>query len=151
MSACRFNANDIAFPWYYNNDVPIMQSMLRNVLKLSRVSQARAHSVPVNCYNEWDPLEEIIVGRLEGACVPSLSSEVKACLPGPKYAFFLERGGARYPLEYTKKAIAEVEHFCSVLEGEGVKVHRPDLVDFQVGYTTPNFSSPVGLYNAMPR
>jgi len=125
--------------------------MLRHVLKLSSVSQRRSYSVPVNCYNEWDPLEEIIVGRLEGACVPLLSSEVKAGLPAPKYAFFLERGGGRYPLEHTKKAIAEVENFCSVLEGEGVKVQRPDLVDFQVGCTTPDFSSPVGLYNAMPR
>ncbi|MEV7083664.1 amidinotransferase, partial [Streptomyces sp. NPDC093516] len=26
---------------------------------------------PVNSHNEWDPLEEIIVGRLEGATIPS--------------------------------------------------------------------------------
>jgi glycine amidinotransferase len=26
---------------------------------------------PVNSHNEWDPLEEVIVGRLEGATIPS--------------------------------------------------------------------------------
>jgi hypothetical protein len=26
---------------------------------------------PVNSHNEWDPLEEVIVGRLEGAIIPS--------------------------------------------------------------------------------
>ena len=25
---------------------------------------------PVNSWNEWDPLEEVIVGRLDGAVVP---------------------------------------------------------------------------------
>ena len=26
---------------------------------------------PVSSYNEWDPLEEVVVGRLEGAMIPS--------------------------------------------------------------------------------
>uniref|UniRef100_A0A8C3HWL8 Glycine amidinotransferase n=1 Tax=Chrysemys picta bellii TaxID=8478 RepID=A0A8C3HWL8_CHRPI len=32
---------------------------------------------PVSSYNEWDPLEEVIVGRAENACVPPFSVEVK--------------------------------------------------------------------------
>lgn len=31
----------------------------------------------VCAYNEWDPLEEIIVGRAEGACAPQFTVEVK--------------------------------------------------------------------------
>ena len=31
-------------------------------------------------YNEWDPLEEIIVGCAEGACFPLFTTNVKACL-----------------------------------------------------------------------
>ena len=31
----------------------------------------------VCCHNEWDPLEEVIVGRAENACVPQFTSEVK--------------------------------------------------------------------------
>ena len=107
--------------------------------------------MPVNCHNEWDPLEEVIVGRLEGACVPPLTVELKSCLTSSNKKFFAERGSSRFPLEYTKKAMAEVENFCSILKSEGVIVHRPDVVDFQEGYKTPDFESSVGLYNAMPR
>lgn len=32
---------------------------------------------PVCCYNEWDPLEEVIVGRAEDAHVPPFTVEVK--------------------------------------------------------------------------
>ena len=111
----------------------------------------RAYSMPVNCYNEWDPLEEVVVGRLEGACIPHLSNEIKAIYSEAETYFFQERGGGRFPTEHTKRAIAEVENFCSVLESEGVKVRRPEVTDFQKDYKTPDFSSPVGLYNAMPR
>ena len=33
---------------------------------------------PVHSHNEWDPLEEIIVGRLEGSVIPS-SHPVVTC------------------------------------------------------------------------
>ena len=32
---------------------------------------------PVKSWNEWDPLEEVIVGISEGATPPSLTTEVK--------------------------------------------------------------------------
>lgn len=32
---------------------------------------------PVWSCNEWDPLEEVIVGRVEGATVPKFTVEVK--------------------------------------------------------------------------
>lgn len=33
---------------------------------------------PVNSHNEWDPLEEVVVGRLEGATIPT-NHPVVAC------------------------------------------------------------------------
>ncbi len=33
---------------------------------------------PVRSHNEWDPLEEIVVGRLDGATIPA-SHPVVAC------------------------------------------------------------------------
>lgn len=33
---------------------------------------------PVMAWNEWDPLEEVIVGRPDNAIVPPLTHEVKA-------------------------------------------------------------------------
>ena len=32
---------------------------------------------PVWAWNEWDPLEEVIVGRVEGSTVPPFTVEVK--------------------------------------------------------------------------
>ena len=106
--------------------------------------------MPVNCHNEWDPLEEVIVGRLEGACVPPFTTE-KLCPCTNSDKKLLSEGGNRFPLEYTEKAKAEVEIFCSILKSEGVIVRRPDVVDFQEGYETPDFESPVGAWNAYPR
>lgn len=37
---------------------------------------------PVNSHNEWDPLEEVIVGRLEGAVIPSGHPVVTCNIPG---------------------------------------------------------------------
>ena len=40
---------------------------------------------PVNSHNEWDPLEEVVVGRLEGATIPSGHPVVTCniCCVGP--------------------------------------------------------------------
>ena len=36
---------------------------------------------PVCSYNEWDPLEEVVVGRLEGAMIPSRHLTVSFNIP----------------------------------------------------------------------
>jgi glycine amidinotransferase len=43
-----------------------------------------------------------------------------------------------------------LDEFCRVLEGEGVTVRRPDIIDFSGSYKTPDFEA-TGLYAAMPR
>ncbi|XP_033097232.1 glycine amidinotransferase, mitochondrial-like, partial [Anneissia japonica] len=49
-----------------------------------------------------------------------------------------------------RKASLEIAEFCRILEHEGVKVRRPDVLDHSKSYSTPDFSS-TGLYSAMPR
>ena len=44
------------------------------------VTEAVQHECPVCAYNEWDPLEEVIVGRAENARVPPFTVEVKVSL-----------------------------------------------------------------------
>ncbi len=104
----------------------------------------------VNSFNEWDPLEEIIVGRVDGATVPPFDAVVKANTYPQNWWFFQQYGGQAFPAELVEKAKAELEEFCSVLRGEGVTVRRPDPVDFSHHYRTPDFESS-GLYAAMPR
>jgi glycine amidinotransferase len=108
-------------------------------------------SCPVSAHNEWDHLEEVIVGRVEGATVPNLTCEVQACMLEQHLPFFREFGGQSFPPEHLEKAAAEVEELCHVLKGEGVTVRRPDIVDFSQGYKTPDFVATSGLHAAMPR
>jgi len=41
------------------------------------LSNAANVNCPVSSYNEWDPLEEIIVGRAEGQRVPFLNPDIQ--------------------------------------------------------------------------
>ncbi|XP_034638894.1 glycine amidinotransferase, mitochondrial isoform X4 [Trachemys scripta elegans] len=105
---------------------------------------------PVSSYNEWDPLEEVIVGRAENACVPPFSAEVKANTYEKNWEFYQKFGGQRFPRDHLKKAIAEIEEMCNILKMEGVIVKRPEPIDWSVKYKTPDFES-TGMYAAMPR
>lgn len=96
-------------------------------------------------------MQEIIVGRAEGACVPKFTVEVKANTYEKHWPFYEKLGGQPFPAEHNEKAIKEIEEFCHVLEHEGVKVRRPEPINFQQDFKTPDFYSPSGLYAAMPR
>lgn len=104
----------------------------------------------VNSHNEWDSLQEIIVGRVEGATVPQFEAGVKVDAPSGYWNFFQQLGGQLFPEDLVETAAKELEEFCRVLQAEGVTVRRPDIVDFSQVYTTPDFTSS-GMYAAMPR
>ncbi|KAK1141763.1 glycine amidinotransferase, mitochondrial isoform X1 [Acipenser oxyrinchus oxyrinchus] len=105
---------------------------------------------PVNSFNEWDTLEEVIVGRAENACVPPFTVEVKANTYEKHWPFYQKYGGQLFPEEHLKKAVHEIEEMCNILRLEGVKVRRPEPIDWLTHYKTPDFDS-TGLYSAMPR
>ena len=89
---------------------------------------------------------------MEGACVPSLRFiEVYAEVREKEWPFFKINEGKPFPEEHIAKAKEEIEEFCRILEAEGVTVRRPEIDDFTKSYSTPDFSSPGGLYAAMPR
>ncbi|MEM7539657.1 MAG: amidinotransferase [Chloroflexota bacterium] len=105
----------------------------------------------VNTYNEWDPLEEIIVGRAEYACVPEWHPTVKSTMPKNQWTFFQENGGDYFPEKTLELAAKELDILSDVLEGEGVVVRRPEPIDWKKPFSTPDFEQPAGLYGAMPR
>lgn len=104
----------------------------------------------VNSHNEWDTLQEVIVGRVEGAAVPRLEANIKVDAPLRYWNFFQQYGGQPFPEELVEPASKELNQFCKILEAEGVTVRRPDRVDFSLTYQTPDFEAS-GLYAAMPR
>lgn len=114
-----------------------------------QVDLAEEDSV-VHSYNEWDPLEEVIVGVVEGATVPPWDAVTRATMPDHAAWFFQKYGGKPFPQEMIEKASIELENLVRVLEDLGITVRRPERIDFSVEYQTPWWKSR-GLYAAMPR
>jgi len=100
--------------------------------------------------NEWDPLEEIIVGTVENAVVPVWSPAVASTTPTHAKWFFEKHGGQPFPDEMIEKASIELNGLVKVLEDLDITVHRPKPLDFNTEYKTPWWESK-GLYSAMPR
>ncbi|MFJ8535432.1 amidinotransferase [Streptomyces sp. NPDC093591] len=105
---------------------------------------------PVNSHNEWDPLEEIIVGRLDAATIPS-KHPVVACNM-PPWAARLQglAAGFRYPRVLIERAQYELDGFIALLRSLGITVMRPDAVDHRRRFGTPDWSSR-GFCNTCPR
>ena len=106
---------------------------------------------PVSSYNEWDPLEEVIVGRLDGAAVPPWHVSIKATMPEDQWPLFERQGGSPFPRKMLEQGARELDELANILEAEGVKVRRPERVEHARPYRTLHWQSESGLYAAMPR
>lgn len=100
--------------------------------------------------NEWDPLEEVIVGTVQNATVPVWSPVLASTAPNHAKWFFEKYGGQLFPEEMREKADKELDNLVSVLQSLGIVVRRPDALNFNAEYQTPWWKSK-GLYAAMPR
>ena len=105
----------------------------------------------VNSHNEWDPLEEVIVGVIDGACIPTWDVALEATMPEASRVLFRDCPGQPFPAELIEPARRDLEEFAHILESEGVTVRRPETVDHARPYATPGWASRGGLYAAMPR
>lgn len=106
---------------------------------------------PVQSHNEWDPLEEVIVGRLEGAAVPPRHVIERARgLSGLAAAAYAALAGRRYPRILTTRAQRELDGFVRLLRAEGIVVRRPAEMDYTRRVSTPFWRS-TGFCSASPR
>lgn len=80
---------------------------------------------PVCCHNEWDALEEVVVGRLDGAAAETRS----------------------IPADQTR---AELDALAKLLRAEGVTVHRPEPTRHERTFETPDWKER-GFSAACPR
>lgn len=88
-----------------------------------------APACPVNSYNGWDPLEEVIVGRLEGATIPPAHPSVTFTLPRTSARLLGAVAGLPYPRILVRRAQRQLERFIGLLTAEGVRVRRPAILD----------------------
>lgn len=111
-------------------------------------------SCPVNSHNEWDPLEEVIIGTVEGAMFPAWNTINLATVPPEMWEEMETRmggGGNPYPKEMVTAARKELENFVSILEAEGVIVRRVDKRDYAAPFSTPDWQVSSGFCAANPR
>lgn len=106
----------------------------------------------VNSHNEWDPLEEVIVGRIEHSVFPQRDIYVLGGVPKNLYNILTVVGGLkRRPKKlFYESAQKELDEFVHILKAEGVKVRRPEIIDHGKKFFTPNWSSK-GYTSACPR
>ena len=100
--------------------------------------------------NEWDPLEEVIVGTVKNAIVPEWNVALGSATPSHSKWFFDKYGNKSFPTEMLEKAEIELDNLSKVLQDLGVVVKRPKPIDFSIKTKTPWWES-TGLYAAMPR
>lgn len=109
---------------------------------------------PVNSHNEWDPLEEVIIGSLDGAMFPAWNTINVATAPPGEWVAAEERvggGGSPYPPAMVEAARRELAEFIHILEMEGVRVRRLDQADFAAPFGTPEWQVSSGFCAANPR
>jgi glycine amidinotransferase len=109
----------------------------------------------VNSYNEWDPLEEIVVGVLDGAAILPWEIGLQAVKPAEHVRasrmYHSVSGGKLVPPESYAKAQVQLDGFVRLLEAEGVTVRRPEPIVHAHPFGTPEWTSPGGNCQANPR
>jgi glycine amidinotransferase len=105
----------------------------------------------VSSYTEWDPLEEVVVGRVTGARIPRWHPVVGATMPAARQEFFRQHGGRPFPPDEVRAAEEDLDGFVALLESNDVRVRRPLPIDDVARRASPDNGRGAELYSAMPR
>ena len=103
----------------------------------------------VSSWNEWDPLEEVIVGTARGAADIAYEPAL-AAYHGAGDVGRTARGGPVHPA-VIDEAERQLDAFAELLAGRGITVRRPDPVDHARPVATPDWDAPYGRASACPR
>jgi len=104
----------------------------------------------VSVHNEWDPLEEMIVGIADGAQVPVPDRGLFAV----DYADHLDSPEeipvGPYDAQVIEEAAEDLDALAAALRQQGVTVRRPAVTDQTRSFGTPEWTTN-GYYNYCPR
>ena len=100
----------------------------------------------VNSWNEWDPLKHVIVGKADGTCIPAPEPALDAKVP--EDSDMRGQFGPRTK-DTVDKANQLLDDFSNMLIKRGIKVDRPDPIDFNKKTSTPDWEADT-MFGCMP-
>jgi len=109
----------------------------------------RLDKLKVNTHNDWDPLEEIIVGHAYHARVTLDKTQHSFSFADKAWNEIAHMEG-QLPQSIIDEANEDIEGLVSVLEKANVKVHRPKIIDWNQEFSTLDWTSK-GWYSWCPR
>ncbi len=101
----------------------------------------------VKVRNEWDPLEEIIVGRVDGAQIPIMDKGLKVIQSDCDEGTMIS---GKFPDKILKETEEDLEKLVETLQMLNIKVRRPEKTDPSKIFASPDWKSD-GMYNYCPR
>ena len=99
-------------------------------------------------WNEWDPLEEVIVGNPLRARFPAADLSTQMAEFPDRALQDIPQGA--FPQQIIDETEEDLDQFVAVLEEQGVKVKRPDTWPHEASFSTIHWESQ-GYYNYCPR
>lgn len=97
-------------------------------------------------WNEWDPLRHVIIGRATDCHIPPGEPALNAKIP--EDSDMCGRPGRR-PQETIDKADELLDAFSDMLRKRGIRVDRPNPLDFSQSVVTPDFQTG-SMFGCMP-
>jgi len=90
----------------------------------------------VSAEDEWSPLQSVIVGRAEDSAFPSEPEHMMAATMPSKYLAYF-KPLSPFPPAILARAQEELDNLADLLRMEGIRVYRPNKVDWlkTQGYT----------------
>ncbi len=118
-------------------------------MNFNNVSIPKSGAGPVFSCNEWDPLEEVVLGTAIGAQVPRPDKNLH-CISYANLAEASQIPSGPYPQWVIDEAEEDLEYIAQVLRKLGVTVRRPAPLDFRKTIRTRRWEAD-GFYNYCPR
>ena len=94
----------------------------------------------INSHNDWDPLEEVIVGHAHHARITLDRSSHSFSYADSRWQDIQHQAGA-YPQWVIDEANEDADLLAQTLRDAGVRVHRPDVEDWSREFATPDWRS----------
>ena len=120
---------------------------------MTRQKKITDNSSPVNSHNEWDTLEEVIVGSPANAWA-SFWDPIDKMVYSYEEDFEIEkhlRLYKPYPKEFIRAGKQAIDRLVNILESEGVIVRRVDECDYSGEFSNTYWKTPSGFCAANPR